>query len=173
MTGATTIAALNAADRTTFAALLAGIYEHSPWVAERTWDARPFADRNALAEALDRVVATAADDEQLDLIRRHPRLGARAPMARHSEAEQGGAGLRAMADEERARLLELNEQYERRFGFPFILAVKGLTVRDIIAKCRARLANEVAAEHEEALRQIRRIAAFRLTDTVAAGPDGD
>ena len=173
MTGATTIAALNAADRTTFVALLAGIYEHSPWVAERAWDARPFVDRNALAEALDRAVATAAHDEQLDLIRRHPRLGARAPMAPHSEAEQGGAGLRAMADEERARLFELNEQYERRFDFPFILAVKGLTVRDIIANCRARLGNEAAAEHEEALRQIRRIAGFRLADAVAAGPDGD
>ena len=84
----------------------------------------------------------------------------------------GGAGLRAMADEEHARLVELNEQYERRFGFPFILAVKGLGIRDIIENCRVRLGNEVAAEHEEALRQIRRIAGFRLADTVAAGSDG-
>jgi OHCU decarboxylase len=93
-------------------------------------------------------------------------------MARRSEAEQGEAGLRTMADEERASLLELNKQYECRFGFPFILAVKGLTVHDIISNCRARLGNEVAAEQEEALCQIRRIAGFRLADTVAASAGG-
>lgn len=170
MTRTTTLAALNAADRDGFVALLEGIYEHSPWVAERAFDARPFADRAALAAALDRAVANATREEQLDLIRRHPRLGARAPMAPRSALEQAGAGLRDMADEEHARLLDLNAQYERRFGFPFILAVKGLGVRDIIANCRARLENEVAAEQEEALRQIRRIAGFRLADAVAADP---
>jgi 2-oxo-4-hydroxy-4-carboxy-5-ureidoimidazoline decarboxylase len=166
MTATTTLAALNAADRAAFVALLAGVYEHSPWVAERAWNARPFADRNALAAALDRAVAGATREEQLDLIRSHPRLGARAPMAQRSEAEQSGAGLRTMTDNERARLIGLNEEYERRFGFPFILAVKGLSVRDIIANCRARLGNDATAEHEEALSQIRRIAGFRLADTV-------
>ena len=172
MTTPTTLAALNAADRTAFVTLLTGIYEHSPWVAERAWHARPFADIPALATALDRAVADATRREQLDLIHRHPRLGARAPMAQRSEAEQSGAGLRLMPDEERARLLDLNEQYERRFGIPFILAVRGLTVRDIIANCHARLGNDAATEHEEALRQIRRIAGFRLADTVAADSGG-
>jgi OHCU decarboxylase len=173
MTARTTLAALNAADRAQFVALLDGIYEHSPWVAERAWHARPFPDRAALAAALDRAVSNATPQEQLDLIHRHPRLGTRAPMAQRSEAEQGGAGLRSIADDERASLLELNEQYERRFGIPFIVAVRGLTVRDIIANCRARLANDAAAEHEEALRQIGRIAGYRLADTVAADAGAD
>lgn len=169
MTTSTTIAALNQADRAAFVSLLAGIYEHSPWVAERAWASRPFADRSALERALEGVVSSATHQEQLALIRAHPRLGANGPMAERSRAEQGGAGLRTLADEERRQLRALNDAYERRFGFPFIVAVKGLALRDIIASCRARLENDTAAEHAESLRQIFRIAAFRLADLLSAG----
>jgi OHCU decarboxylase len=166
MTARTTLQALNAADRVEFVERLAGIYEHSPWVAERAWTRRPFADRTALERALRDAVLSAAHDEQLELIRRHPRLGLRGPMAERSHSEQRGAGLSTLAGDERAQLAALNERYKQRFGFPFVVAVKGLGLREIVDNCRARLENDPATEHDESLRQIFRIAAFRLADAV-------
>lgn len=166
MAARTTLQALNVADLPEFIDRLAGIYEHSPWVAERAWNARPFADRAALEGALRDAVLSATRDEQLDLIRRHPRLGVRGPLTERSHSEQRGAGLNALAGDERAQLAALNERYERRFGFPFVVAVKGLGLREIVDNCRARLENDPASEHDESLRQIFRIAAFRLADAV-------
>ena len=164
-----TLEALNASDRREFVGRLDGIYEHSPWVAERAWGRRPFADRDALERALQEAVVSATRAEQLDLIRAHPRLGAKGRLTARSDAEQRGAGLGGLPEDEQAELTQLNECYERRFGFPFIVAVKGLSLRDIIENCRARLAHDAATEHDEALRQIFRIAAFRLADAVDAG----
>jgi 2-oxo-4-hydroxy-4-carboxy-5-ureidoimidazoline decarboxylase len=170
MSARITLTALNGADRDAFVGMLAGIYEHSPWVAERAWSARPFQDREALAQALRDAVDSAGNAAQLALIRAHPRLGARAPMSAHSVAEQRGAGLAGMTAEERAQLLEFNDRYERRFGFPFVIAVKKLGVRDIIERCRARLCNDPAAELAETLRQIHEIAGFRLADALRTQP---
>jgi len=161
-----TLDQLNAADRGAFVGLLDGIYEHSPWIPERTWSRRPFADRRALEHALRDVVLEATRTEQLDLINRHPRLGARTPLTARSQAEQHGAGIERSSSGARDELAELNARYEQRFGFPFIVAVKNLEVRDIIENCRARLANDPATEFEESLRQILRIAGFRLADTL-------
>jgi OHCU decarboxylase len=166
MSARVTLTELNAADRERFAALLDGIYEHSPWVAVRAWDARPFADVAALEAALADVVQRASPEGRLDLLCRHPRLGARTRMSAQSQAEQTGAGLPGMAEAQRAELGALNEAYESRFGFPFIVAVKGLSTGDIIARCRARLENDAATEREEALRQVLRIAGLRLADRI-------
>ena len=166
MSAPVTLDRLNASDREAFVELLDGIYEHSPWIPERAWSRRPFADARALEHALREVVLQATRAEQLDLICQHPRLGAKASMTERSQAEQRGAGLEQPASGTRDELAELNARYEQRFGFPFILAVKNLGVRDIIANCRARLENDAATEFEESLRQIFRIAGFRLADTL-------
>jgi OHCU decarboxylase len=163
---AVTLEGLNAADRDAFVAALDGLYEHSPWIPERAWPRRPFADIRALELAMRDVVLQATRAEQLDLINRHPRLGARAPLTMRSQAEQRGAGIERSTNETRDELAELNARYEQRFGFPFIVAVKNLGVRDIIENCRERLANDPATEFEESLRQIFRIAGFRLADTL-------
>jgi OHCU decarboxylase len=160
------IATLNAASRRDFVGLLAGIYERSPWVAEQAWSARPFADRRALEGALAEVVRQAPRAEQLALLRRHPRLGSPARLSERSRAEQRGAGLPDLPAAERDALMALNDAYERRFGFPFIVAVKNLGARDIIASARARLENDPAAEFAESLEQVFRIAAFRLAAAV-------
>ena len=161
-----TLECLNASDRRAFVELLDGIYEHSPWIPERAWLRRPFADAHALELALREVVIEATRVEQLDLINQHPRLGARTVLTAHSQAEQRGAGIERSSSDARDELAELNARYEQRFGFPFILAVKNLGVRDIIDNCRARLENDPATEFEESLRQIFRIAGFRLVDTL-------
>ena len=163
---------LNVASPSDFIAALAGIYEHSPWVAETIVTQRPFADVDALAHAMADAVAQAGDEAQMRLIRAHPQLAGKAAIAgeltESSTREQRGAGLDQCTPEEFARLTQLNDAYQEKFGFPFILAVKGHTRDSILANLAARLPNGVAEERVEALWQIDRIARFRLETLLAA-----
>ncbi|GAA5182590.1 2-oxo-4-hydroxy-4-carboxy-5-ureidoimidazoline decarboxylase [Niveibacterium umoris] len=164
-------AALSGLTRDAFVAALDGIFEHSPWVAETAWSAGPFADRAALLAALVEAMRAAPRDLQLALIRAHPELAGRAAvrgeLTVESRGEQSGAGLDACSPEEFAQLQQLNAAYVARFGFPFILAVRGYDRRGIISRFAERLAHTPEAEFDEALTQIARIAALRLADRVA------
>lgn len=161
---------LNALDRTVFTATLGEVFEHSPWVAERAWTRRPFPSIAALHEAMCDAVLVADPAEQLALIRAHPPLAGRAAIRAEltdaSTREQRGAGLDQCSVEEYARLTALNAAYEATFGFPFIIAVRGHTRTTIIEAMAVRLANDRETERAEALRQIARIAGFRLGDMI-------
>jgi OHCU decarboxylase len=168
-----TLAELNQCDGAAFVAALAGIYEHSPWIPERTASCRPFATLTALKLALEATVRAASLEEQLGLIRAHPELAGKAAidgaLTRESTGEQAQAGLHLCSAEEYARLHQLNAQYNAKFGFPFILAVKGadgkgLMRQAIIATFARRLAQPYEDELAECLRQIGRIAEMRLND---------
>lgn len=163
------IAAINAMDRAAFVARFGGVYERSPWVAEQAWGARPFAGRMALEQAMQEVVRTSGRQRQLELIGLHPRLGTRLRLSGYSREEQSGAGLLSAAPEELEELARLNAAYEARFGFPFILAVRSASVRQILDSCRARIDHAAASEFDESLRQVFRIAHFRLSDLVDDG----
>ncbi len=165
-----TIAELNALDAAGFTAALAQIFEHSAWIPERAAAARPFADIGALHAALCSVLAAAGDDEKLALIRAHPELAGRAAMRNElttaSASEQHGAGIDQCSPEEFARLTAANAAYSTRFGFPFIIAVKGHSRSSIIAAIEQRLHHTRIQELTTALQQIERIAAFRLANLV-------
>lgn len=165
-----TLDQLNQLDATQFTQALAAIFEHSPWVAERSWARRPFASVDALHSALCQTLASADIDDKLRLIRAHPRLAGKAAirgeLTAASTAEQSSAGLGHCSPEEFARISELNDAYDQRFGFPFILAVRGQTRSSIIAQMAARIDHSRDAEIAEALLQIERIATFRLADTI-------
>lgn len=155
-----------------FVQALDGIFEHSPWVAERTWTLRPFANRDELLARMIDTMNAASRAEQLALIRAHPELAGRAAiegnLTKDSRNEQGGAGLTACSPAEFARLQELNAAYSSKFHHPFIMAVKGFTRTQIIEAFATRLGNTPEAEFVECLRQIGRIAALRLPDRIAA-----
>lgn len=155
---------VNSLDRAAFVARFGGIYEQSPWVAGKAWEHRPFADRDALERALQDVVRRANRARQLELLRAHPRLGTRLALSGYSQTEQAGAGLGALTAAERSELEALNESYERKFGFPFIFAVRNASLRAILESCRSRIGADAGAEFDESLRQVFRIAAFRLAD---------
>ena len=161
-----TLAELNARDRRGFVVALGGIFEDSPWVAEAAWPRHPFATLDALYRAMVDAVRAAAEDAQLALIRAHPELAGKAAvrgeLTADSKAEQSGAGLNQCSPQEFARLQELNRAYNAKFGFPFIIAVKGLDRAAIIKRFTERLERDRAAEFEEALQQIARIAWLRL-----------
>ncbi|MFC5550898.1 allantoate amidohydrolase [Massilia aerilata] len=167
----TTLDHLNSCDTATFVDTLRGIYEHSPWIPERAAARRPFATLAALKLALQHAVTQAAEDEQLSLLRAHPELAGKAAIAGEltleSTGEQAASGLDRCSAEEFASLHRLNAAYNDRFGFPFILAVKGptgkgLTRQAIIATFERRLKHRRQDELQEALRQVHRIAEIRL-----------
>ena len=168
---------LNEAPEDQFVAALGGIFEHSPWVAQRAAASRPFGSRLQLHAAMRAVVAAATIDEQLALIRAHPELAGKAAVCNEltaaSASEQRGAGLSDCTPDEFAKLNQLNARYAAKFDFPFILAVRGHTPASIIAQFEARLDHEASQEREVALREIGRIAGCRLADavTTAAGAE--
>ena len=157
-----TIAELNLLDRAGFVNALGWIFEHSPWVAERAFDARPFANLDELHAALTDQVERATFTERLALLQAHPDLGARARLSQASTKEQAGAGLDSLTPGEFEQLNRLNAAYRTRFGFPFLLAVKDSTKHDVLRALQARMESAPEDEYREALRQVYRIARFRL-----------
>jgi len=155
-------------DQASFVTALEGIFEHSPWVAERAWAQRPFASTAELRAALLAAMTQASHEEQLALIRAHPELAGKAAVAGtltdESTREQSGARLDKCSAEEFARLQTLNAQYNARFGFPFIIAVRGLDRAQIIECFARRVGNTPELEFAEALHQISRIASLRLAE---------
>lgn len=113
------------------------------------------------------MVDTATRTEQMALLRAHPDLGTRAGLSDASSGEQAGAGLTQLARDEDERLRRLNAAYREKFGFPFLFAVKGSTPGQILEALEQRLARDADTEFAEALRQINRIARFRLEDLIA------
>lgn len=176
---AITLDQLNAAGADEAVRLLDGVYEHSPWIAQEALAQRPFRSLAHLKQALAGVLRHAGADRQLALIRAHPELAGKAMVAKslttESTNEQGKAGLTDCTPEEFARLQQLNADYHAKFGFPFILAVRGprgsgLTRRQIIEAFARRLDNPVDFERAEALRNIHRIAEIRLNDSFGVQP---
>ncbi len=153
---------INDMHRDAFVAVFGAVFEDSPWVAETAWQSRPFRSDAHVAEALCEVVRNAGRERQLALLRAHPELGARKPLTGHSEREQRNAGLNDGGQVE--LLAELNRRYRDKFGFPFILAVKGLDPDKIIMRFRERLENSLQVEFDECLGQVFRIAGYRLED---------
>lgn len=158
--------AVNAMDRPAFVAAFGGIFEHSPWVAERAFAARPFASREALHAAMMAAVRAAPDAETRAFLNAHPELAGPAARARqmttHSVSEQGSAGLDRMGEAEFDRFDRLNAAYRARFGFPFIIAVRGRSRAEILAEFARRLGREPAAEMDAALTEIATITRMRL-----------
>lgn len=157
-----TINELNALDHPAFTVALGWIFEGSPWVAERVWRLRPFDGIEQLHAAMTAAVTGATQDEQLALLRAHPDLGARARMSEVSTGEQAAAGLDQLTSEELERLHRLNAAYREKFGYPFLFAVKGSDKHQILDALDRRLTRAPQQEFDEALRQVYRIARFRL-----------
>jgi allantoate deiminase/N-carbamoyl-L-amino-acid hydrolase len=171
-----TLEELNALSPRDFVAALGSVFEHSPWVPERVAGSRPYRSGIALHEAMCGAVMQAGESLQLALIRAHPELAGRAAirgdLTSASINEQKGAGLSACTPLEYERLQSLNAAYRGRFGFPFVLAVKGHTPETVIATVERRVAHGTDEERSIALQEICRIARFRLADLVDE-PIGD
>ncbi|QNP59221.1 2-oxo-4-hydroxy-4-carboxy-5-ureidoimidazoline decarboxylase [Paenacidovorax monticola] len=174
-----TLDQLNAASPEAAAQMLDGLYEHSPWIAEKALAARPFRSLAQIKHAMVRVLAEAPREARIALVRAHPELAGKAMVSNtltaESTNEQNKAGLTQCTPEEFARIQQLNTDYNARFGFPFILAVRGprgtgLPKQEIIDTFARRLDNPADFELAEALRNIHRIAEIRLNDKFGYEP---
>ena len=150
-----------------FAALFSGVFEHTPWIAAKAALERPFPSRAALLGAMAKALAAAPEEDQLALLRAHPMLGGeaakRGEVTESSRAEQAGLGLDRMDGDEEAAFSAMNLAYQKRFGFPFIVAVKGQRDRAaILAALTRRFELTVDAERQTALAEVVKIAGFRL-----------
>ncbi|NRG18284.1 allantoinase PuuE [Rhizobiales bacterium] len=161
-------------EREDFVRTFGGIFEHSPWIAERAWDGElGLANDTAvgLHSALCIQFRLASNEEKLGVLRAHPDLAGKLAAAKRltaeSTKEQAGAGLDALTDEERERFTVLNEAYTDKFGFPFIIAVKGLDKAQILLAFEARIGNDRDTEFATACRQVERIARLRLNDMLS------
>ncbi|MCK9914051.1 2-oxo-4-hydroxy-4-carboxy-5-ureidoimidazoline decarboxylase [Microbacteriaceae bacterium K1510] len=166
------LSALNTAPAADFVTALAGIYEHSPWIAEAVVTKRPFASLVALHDAMIAVVRAASAEKQLALVKAHPDLAGKAARAGElttaSTNEQMSAGLDRLSEADYARFHQLNDGYKARFGFPFIVCVRRHTKDSILRAFEQRLAHSADQELSTALTEIFRIAALRLDQAVVA-----
>ncbi|WP_137893422.1 2-oxo-4-hydroxy-4-carboxy-5-ureidoimidazoline decarboxylase [Ramlibacter sp. 2FC] len=174
-----TLEQVNAATPEQAAQLLDGLYEHSPWIAERALAQRPFHSLAQLKHAMTRVLEEAGREAQIGLIRAHPELAGKAMVSKtltaESTNEQTKAGLTDCTPEEFATIQRLNADYNAKFGWPFILAVRGprgagLSKQQIIEAFERRLDNHPDFELQECLRNIHRVVELRLNDKFGVEP---
>ena len=156
-------------DRDDFIGRFGGVFEHSPWIAERAFDnGRIVTPLKAgpVHDALCAEFRAASHDERLGVLRAHPDLAGKLAIAgeltQESKSEQAGAGLDRLSAQEHARFTELNTRYMTGFGFPFIIAVKGHDKDSILAAFETRIGNDPETEFETACAQVERIAGFRI-----------
>ena len=175
-----TLDQINNAPRPEALQLLDGLYEHSPWIADQALAARPFQSLAHLKHAMTVVLKNAGRQAQLDLIRAHPELAGKAMVSQslttESNHEQKTAGLTQCSSQEFATIQQLNTDYNAKFGFPFILAVRGtrgngLTKQQIISTFARRLQNHPEFELAECLRNIHRVVELRLNDKFGIQPE--
>lgn len=167
----TNLGQLNDSDREQFVAVCGPLFERSPWIAQRTWDRRPFASIAALHEELVRTMRAACADEQMKLIASHPdlvgRLAREGRLTRESSTEQAAAGLTQLTDTEIADFERYNAAYREKFGFPFVICARENKKDAILASFPVRLNHTRQQEIDAALTEIAKIARLRLLDAVS------
>lgn len=154
-------------DKQAFVARFGAVFEHSPWVAERAWERRPFPSLDALHAAMMQAVSQAQEQEQLALVRAHPELAGREAKAgaltADSSGEQGRLGFTSLAKDEFVKMREINRRYREKFGFPCIVALRLHATRaSVVAEMERRLGNNAESELDNALEQIGHITRGRL-----------
>jgi OHCU decarboxylase len=166
----TRLSELNTCSRERFVAICGPFFEHSPWIAQRSFDNRPFADLDDLHQKMVRAVTDAPIDEQVRLIASHPdlvgKLAREGKLTRESTGEQTAAGLTALSDAEIARFEQYNAAYRGKFGFPFVICARENRKEAILAAIPVRLNNSRVQEIQTALAEIAKIARLRLFDAV-------
>jgi OHCU decarboxylase len=167
----TNLSTLNLTDRDGFVAVCGPLFEHSPWIAQRAWEARPFASLDELHSVLCSVVEASDVNEKLALIRAHPdlvgSLARQGQLTRESTSEQAAAGLAELSPDEAAAFDRYNAAYRERFGFPFIICARQNKKEAILAAFPIRLAHEQDEEMGTAIGEIFKIARLRLYDAVS------
>ena len=155
---------LNNLNRDKFISLFGVIFEKTQWIAEKLLEYKPFKDKEDLIYKMIQIYDAAEKIEIIDILRSHPKLAVEKNLTSYSSTEQSRANLKNCTMEEYNEFKKLNNEYEKKFGFPFIIAVKGKNKIEILNNFRQRINNDVEFEFKEAKSQVKKIALFRLNE---------
>ena len=155
---------LNNLNRDKFISLFGGIFEKTQWIAEKLLEHKPFKDKDDLVNKMIHIYETSQKNDILNILKAHPKLAIEKNLTKKSSEEQSRANLKNCTEEEYDEFKILNNDYERKFGFPFIIAVKGKDKIEILYIFRLRINNDVEFEFKEAKSQVKKIALFRLNE---------
>ena len=155
---------INNLNRDEFISLLGVIFEKTQWIAEKLFGLKPFDNKDDLINKMFHIYESASRKEILDILKSHPKLAVEKNLTKHSSKEQSQANLKNCTIEEFDEFKKLNNEYEKKFGFPFIIAVKGKDKLEILNNFRQRINNNVELEFEESKKQVKTIALFRLDE---------
>ena len=155
---------LNNLNQAKFVSLFRVIFEKTQWIAEKLFELKPFKNKNDLISKMIKIYEESSKDEVLNILRSHPKLAVEKKLTEHSNQEQSRANLKNCTQEEFNEFTKLNSEYEKKFGFPFIMAIKGKDKIEILNNFRQRINNNIEFEFEESKKQVKKIALFRLNE---------
>ena len=149
-----------------FISIFGNVFEKTEWIAERCYDSKPYNNIDELFLKMMEVFEKTEKEKHLEILNAHPNLAVEKKLTEDSKNEQKNASLNQCTDEEFVEFKKLNEEYKKKFGFPFIVAVKGKNKEEILNSFRQRITNNINLEFEEAKKQVKKIASFRLSEII-------
>ena len=155
---------LNKLNKDEFISMFGVIFEKTQWIAEKLFDQKPFKDKDDLINKMTQIYESSSKNEILKILNAHPKLAVEKNLTEHSSKEQSRANLKNCTQKEYDEFKILNNNYEKKFGFPFIIAVKGKNKTEILNNFRQRINNGIELEFIESKKQVKKIALFRLEE---------
>ena len=149
-----------------FISIFGNVFEKTEWIAERCYDSKPYSNIDELFLKMMEVFENTEKEKHLEILNAHPNLAVEKKLTEDSKNEQKNASLNQCTDEEFVEFRKLNNEYKKKFGFPFIIAVKGKNKEEILNSFRQRITNNINLEFEEAKKQVKKIASFRLSEII-------
>jgi len=156
----------NKLSKTQYISTFGNIFEKTEWIAEKCYESKPYNNLDELVLKMIEIFENAVKEKHLEILNSHPDLAIAKGLTEDSKNEQKGASLNQCTEEEFVEFKKLNELYKKKFGFPFIMAVKGKNKEEILKKFRQRITNDINLEFEEAKKQVKKIASFRLSEII-------
>jgi len=156
----------NKLSKAEFISIFGNIFEKTEWIAERCYESKPYNNLDELVSKMMKIFENIEKERHLEILNSHPDLAVEKKLTEDSKNEQKNASLNQCTDEEFVEFKKLNEEYKKKFGFPFIIAVKGKNKEEILNSFRQRITNNINLEFEEAKKQVKKIASFRLDEIV-------
>ena len=156
----------NKLSKAEFISIFGNIFEKTEWVAEKCYESKPYNNLDELVSKMMKIFENIEKERHLEILNSHPDLAVEKKLTKDSKNEQKNASLNQCTDEEFVEFKKLNEEYKKKFGFPFIVAVKGKNKEEILNSFRQRITNNINSEFEEAKKQVKKIASFRLGEII-------
>ena len=156
----------NKLNKSEFLSTFGNVFEKTEWIAEKCYDSKPYNNVQELVNKMMEIFENSIKEKHLEILNSHPDLAVKKKLTRESENEQANANLNQCTNEEFEEFNRLNEKYKKKFGFPFIIAVKGKNKNEILKIFRQRITNNINLEFEEAKKQVKKIATFRLSEII-------